>query len=382
MASKMAWRLFLASLALASVAQADAPSMGYIQEIQLSEAWTDAGHENGGYGDFRVTRLRSGVEGRLHRDVDFKALVALAGIESPGSRDEVALQPMDLYARWWLTDTLHATVGLSQPQLGREHLSNAFAILSHRKAFTSLALREHVMARATGRAMGINLGHHINTAHGTARWDVGVFEPSAPEIAGTQPSGDQVFGAARLAWATGAHAGDGPWLSEVSFDRGTGLTLGVFGSYQGESRAFDRNALAGADLLFTWRGLRLSGEYQWLDRRNGRAPGIGLQFPDMISTGPDTVNTGDTTLHAWSAKLGWQLTPTAVGILEPTVSASGYSGEPSYYTVGDTTRLDVGLNWYFVPGRIQAQAHFMRSYIDDVEPYEVNAAALDLKFTL
>ena len=370
-------------MALASVAQADAPSIGYIQEIQLSETWTDAGHSEGGYGDFQVTRFRSGVEGRLHQDVDFKALVALSGIENAGSGDQVALEPMDLYARWWLTDTLHATVGLSQPQLGREHLSNAFAILSHRKAYTSLALREHVMARATGRAMGINLGHQIDTAHGTARWDVGVFEPSAPEIAGTQPSGDQVFGAARLAWAMGAHAGDGPWLSEVSFDRGTGLTLGVFGSYQGESGAFDRNALAGADLLFTWRGLRLSGEYQWLDRRNGRL--AYLPFPTVIGIrggADDTGITGDTTHHAWSAKLGWQLTPTAVGILEPTVSASGYSGDPSWYMVGDTTRLDVGLNWYFVPGRIQAQAHFMRSYIDDIEPYEVNAAALDLKFTL
>ncbi|MCI5080143.1 MAG: OprO/OprP family phosphate-selective porin [Saprospiraceae bacterium] len=254
------------------------------------------------------------------------------------------------------SDLLHLSFGYMRPNVSRESISSALQASSFEKAWSQNYIRRHMVGTGPGRATGLNLGGmHRSSAESkfAMSYNLGIFNPTfsanSNNSAGTKQS-------PVLAYQLAFHFGD-PESKAYStshkhnhFGKRKGLTLTFSGSENGETFNWETNRIYGADLLFNWGPVNLSGEYMTLYRAS-----------DAI---------GETTAQVGFAKASVNI-PAGKLVLEPTINYMFFLGETDIDAqrsalemgalAGEDSYIDFTINLYFSPKVFLSLAYVART---------------------
>ncbi|HSQ42547.1 MAG TPA: hypothetical protein VLM37_09730 [Fibrobacteraceae bacterium] len=271
------------------------------------------------------------------------------------------------------------TLGYFRPQTSREFTGSFSAVSSLDYALTYGYVRQHLGTRSAGRETGADIGGQWSMPGlGGINWHLGGFDAiqeKAKSYTSTDLRGHHVWSplwTGRLAITAGDMENPKQAMksSVQAFGKRTGLTIGVYGSYQGYTDqlwdtttktsngvtttkityagGFNENSMLGYDLLGNWKGLALNGEIAWLHRE-------GKPHPDSSK-----VSYTDQVWHvrtAYAYKLGDSL-----GFLEPSFTYSRFKGSDKSLQNpgGEETQLDIGLNYYPAVKGMRIAVHYVR----------------------
>lgn len=223
---------------------------------------------------FRRARLR--VELPAARQIRFRWQFAFdglgrrAGVPVFGpSQPAAALAPeiFDAFAEWTVASHTSLLAGYHRPQLGRDHITAAFAVPVAEKALANFYSRDHLLGKASGREPGLTVIHRADSS--SLSISAGVFIPQNTELYGGSP-------AALFAFRISKDIGAAPPEPSSSPPPGY-ATVSLFGAYAAAhatevqptgdwQRGVGANALAGADAVYRHGRLRLEAEAQMLLR--------------------------------------------------------------------------------------------------------------------
>lgn len=342
--------------------------------------------------DLMLRRARLGLRGAAWSRIDYSVQLAFDNIsKDPYSGTFGKQQKLENneFRLWELILTLHIdstwanlSGGLMRPRVSRE-FNNAFSGLTSLEfANTFYYLRDALVTRPTGRELGLNLGGQ--KADSLAKWgfgyDLGVFDAVQDrhsDLEGSLEWSPLVTG--RLFVSLGRRESA---LHQLTYDLNhfgarNGVTLGVFGAWQGRTDelydpkdtitvsrgaitkgykgGFAQNDVWGADVLVNFHGLTLDGEYSWLYR----------EFTsEFAARYPAVVTARSYTDHVWHVRgaYAFELGKSGRHFIEPVVMYTSFFGgsHSILWPGGRDDVLDVGLNWYVNKNKLKVSAHYLR----------------------
>jgi hypothetical protein len=178
-------------------------------------------------------------------------------------------------------ESLIFTGGYFRPQLGRESITSGFATTSGEKAMQQNYIRRHLTGIGPGRAPGLNVGGLLfNDIEGfQINYNVGVFNPV---VTTDLPGGQNSLGTSAAPLFVGRavfNFGD-PEMTKYKIGYQTnyyneryGLSVGLGGSYQGETGLFDLSTALSVDFLFNWGPINIDGDWHFLNREGDNGAG-------------------------------------------------------------------------------------------------------------
>lgn len=329
--------------------------------------------------DLYLKRGRFGFKGQAMPSLTYNTTIAFDnagkdpyGGTSTGSGQDLTngrFVLMDAYMAYEVDTSLAVlTFGYVRPQTSREFTSAFSSVSSLDFSLVYGYYREHITPRSSGRETGVNLGGQwaVPGIFGV-QYELGGFD-AVQEKAKTNANlrGHRVWSplwTGRVALTAGAMENSRYAMKKPTqyFGKRMGLTLGAYGSYQGETSmlydttaatstapmkltyagGFENNRSYGADLLANWKGLSLSGEISLLQRDTG---------------------SGSYTDSVWYVRAAYGLVlGDSLGSLEPVVLYSQFRGDSlsAQNPAGEETQIDFGVN-YFPPVKgLRISAHYI-----------------------
>ncbi|WKV12434.1 hypothetical protein [Marivirga harenae] len=259
------------------------------------------------------------------------------------------------------SESLIITGGYFRPQLGRESITSSFATTSGDKAIQQNYIRFHLTGIGSGRTPGINVGGLLfNDTEGfQINYNAGIFNPV---VTTDLPGGQNSVGTSAAPLFVGRtvfNFGD-PEMSKYTigyksnyYNERYGLSIGLGGSYQGETGLFDLNTSLSADFLLNWGPLNIDGDWHLLSREGGDKGVGGLNVYNA--------NTGH-------IRASYNILVDGK-ILEPTVMWMQYNGaeeamaQKEAHAVGSFSgsndTYNVGFNFYQNTHRLKWIAHYV-----------------------
>ena len=290
---------------------------------------------------------------------------ALSASIGPGNNpDGTEFGIWDAFLQWQIkpgSQALNLIGGFFRPQLGRESISSGFATTSGEKAMQQDYIRRHLVGTGPGRAVGLNLGGFVSNAIGTfhVNYNVGFFNPQntsplkntvgvnwAPLLVGRAVLmfGDPEDTRYRIGYQTNFYN-----------DR-KGLSVGLGGSYQGETDIFTQSKALSIDFLFNWGRFNLDGDWHFMNRQNENIPSAsGNGFVDYSSNAGHIRASFNFMVHD--------------KILEPVVMLMRFNGAINQaeqndahavnFFSGSNETFNMGFNYYLDTHRLKLLAHYI-----------------------
>jgi hypothetical protein len=343
----------------------DGKEIEIIQMVQLWDVQTLENQATGDKGtpnDLYIRRGRLGARGKISERITATVVFAYDGIgrqkNTPGHGsanpdDNHDFFLWDAFGMWTAKPMFNLTAGYFRPQVGREHMTAAFNVISFEKTLTNFQPRTHLLARGTGREVGLNVGG-LHLAQGWSfSYNAGIFDPSSPKIVG---SGSRW--APLLAGRIALTLGDAEQTSykiqyaQSYFGKRKGVTLAVNATNQGQTEVFRQNNFYGVDLLANTGHWDLVAEYDWLYRK----------------AVPDSLNIiRATTDRVYSVKVGYNFPLRSGKILQATVAyskqqAANYpSSEGNNALTGASGQqaYDAGFNYLLNKDKLKLNLHYV-----------------------
>jgi len=230
--------------------------------------------------DMFVRRGRLGVSGKLQNKLFYNfsfaydgvgkdSLSASAGI--PNQEDNTTFFPRDIFFCYQFHPLLNLSMGYFRPKAGKESIYSSSFGISQEKSWASFQPRIHIVGRGIGRETGINIGGLLAKKKGGFLYDVGIFDTNHPLIIG-----DNSLWSPLLTGRFVAYIGDPEYKEypvtylQSGYGERKGLSIGINGTYQGETQVFVNNSLLGVDAQLNYKQLDLLFEYNWLLRDSKR----------------------------------------------------------------------------------------------------------------
>jgi hypothetical protein len=242
--------------------------------------------------DLYLRRGRIGLEGKLTEAMAFNIALAYDGIGkdpyaptsgSPNSPDNKDVFIWDASWMFFFSPGLNLTLGYFRPQAGKEHISNEFFVLSFDKSLPDVQVRQHLLARSTGREKGANVGG-LHLADGwSINYNVGLFDPSNPAIIGNGSLWSPLL-AGRISFTLGEPEMTKYKLAytQTYYGKRSGTSIGLNGARQGPTEVFNSNALYGVDILSNYGAFDFNAEYDWLYRETSLSDGTINPTTDKV----------------------------------------------------------------------------------------------------
>lgn len=162
------------------------------------------------------------------------------------------------------SEALFINAGYMLPYLSRESITSPWSVASLDKMRSSVALRYFVTGKANGISPGITLGGLVANKklfYGAS------FMPNTFYVA-DQPEKQSVLLMGHALYSLFGNEFDHYQyvIPDNAYKQNFGITLGVGGSYQGNSPIFQSNASIGGNFLLAWKRFQLDAEYYQLMR--------------------------------------------------------------------------------------------------------------------
>jgi hypothetical protein len=337
--------------------------------------------------DLYLRRARLGLKGQAYPTLDYLVWFAYDNVGkdpvtgtlgSPQAVPNTTFQVWDAYLTWHADSAwANLTGGLLRPLVGREFASSYTAVPSLEKSLTHYYVRDHLHTRPSGRETGINLGGYKadSIGHWAFGYDFGLFD-AAQEKTSAAPAGSLKWSplyAGRLSATLGDPENKDYKLgSDYNyFGKRKGVTLSVYGSWQGRSDekldtaqanpyagGFKQSSVGGASLTANWGGLEIDGEMDFLYREF--TPGFPAAYA-ATKKNAAYVQGPDFTDRVWHVRGGYTL-PAGTTYVEPALMYARFEGEKTSptNTLGEDAVLDAGVNWYIQKNNLKLSLHYVR----------------------
>jgi hypothetical protein len=259
---------------------------GYVELLQYFQIWNtltlkSPKTESTPRFDTYIRRARFGLGGQINSKAAFyvgffydgigqDSLTESAGI--PNARDNTTFSIRDAFFTYKFSNYFNLTLGYFRPRAGKESIYTSAFNISQEKGQPNFQPRVHMVGRPIGRETGINIGGFIKGESLSFLYDVGIFDPNHPLIAGDYSIwsplltlrtvwmfGDPEFGAYQLVY------------SQSGFGKRKGLSVGINVAHQTKTSLFKNNLVYGIDAQLNYGALDLLGEYLWLYRESATA---------------------------------------------------------------------------------------------------------------
>lgn len=242
------------------------------------------------------------------------------------------------------SELLNLHVGYFWAAVSREFMTSTWAVGSFDKSYSSYYLRHFVTGAGNGITSGIALGGVKNFDHMGLSYRIGTYEPGAYLSADCS---SRLY-TGRVMWSIGE-----PEATSYKYMTGgnrwskrKGVTLALGGSTQSdgalsETLDFDHSWTYGADVLWDYGPLSITGEYYVMGRESE-----GYEAFEAIT---------------YNVRAGCNFNFKST-FIEPNVSFNHYqsSGDAELYKfIGDDSTLDLGVNWYLNKDKLKLSLHYV-----------------------
>lgn len=259
----------------------------------------------------------------------------------------------DAFLTWKLSsesDLYHVTAGYLRPQISRESLTPAFNVNSFEKAISQNYVRQAVIGRGFGRAVGVNFGGLYKGQGWGTRYNFGLFNrmttgdtvTGTTTVGETQGSSSSPVLVARSEFYLGA-----PEMEKYSlslphnfFGKRRGVTVAVNASHQERTPTYAGSRTLGADVLVNYG-------YWTFD-----AEAFLISYQAKNASNFATSKTGH-------ARIGYSIPLANQTHLEPAFMASGFFGDDGAEFRGRDVQLDAGVNWYLDENKYKFYLHYV-----------------------
>ena len=231
----------------------------------------------------QIRRGRFGLKGEPYPGLKFNFTTALdlvgrdllSGTQGGANNGGFpVLRVWNAYMSWKVlqsSDLLHLSGGFMVPQIGLESITPALRVSSMEKSWSQNYLRRHLVGLGPGRSVGLNIGglYYEEDSKVALKYDIGLFNPSFSEYSGNSV-GNQYAplltfrGVIQLGQAEAETYSLRHW--DNFYGSRKGLSIGFYGSWQGETSFFDKSSTVGADILFNYGKWNIDGEWALLSR--------------------------------------------------------------------------------------------------------------------
>lgn len=269
----------------------------------------------------------------------------------------------DAFLQWKISrnnETLNLVGGYFRPQMSRESITSGWSVNSMEKSMSQNYIRRHLVGYGPGRALGLNLGGlwlSENQDFGL-NYNFGVFNPVYTANGGN--SQGSKF-APLLVGRVVLNIGDSEMLEyKIGYDinyygQRRGLSLGLSGSWQGETVLFESSYATEMDFLLNLGHLNFDGEWNLMWRQGQR------------DLGNDVIREFAYASNAGHLRMGYNM---VVGkmFLEPTFMIMQFNGGKEALEQADAKAVssfsgseatyDLGVNWYLNKKRLKLMLHY------------------------
>ena len=300
--------------------------------------------------NFIARRARLGFKGKPYKSLSYYMSLFYDNLgrdRYSGTRAGVndgQIGVWDAYMSWKITsrtDLATLTFGYFRPQISRECITAYTSVNSFEKSLSQTYIRQHMMGKNYGRAMGINLGGLKQEGKVAVNYNIGVFNNNTTGIL-TETSGKywSPLLAGRLAFNFGDPEMDKYGISyDINyFNKRKGVTIGLNASEQGRTELFSMNTITGIDVLINYLNLNIDGEWMQLNRSKE-----GKKFHS---------ETGH-------LRVGYNLILHKKIFLEPTFLTTAFNGQEGGQFSGKDHIYDAGVNWYLNKKNCKLSLHYV-----------------------
>jgi hypothetical protein len=269
----------------------------------------------------------------------------------------------DAFVQWKISqkdETLNLVGGYFRPQLSRESITSGWSVNSMEKSMSQNYIRRHLVGYGPGRALGLNLGGlWLNESKNLGlNYNVGIFNPVyTANSANSQGSQFAPLLVGRMV----LNIGD-PEMTKykIGYDinyygQRRGLSLGLSGSWQGETILFQSSYATEMDFLLNLGPLNLDGEWNLMWRQGQR------------DLGENAIRDFTYASNAGHIRMGYNV---VVGkmFLEPSFMIMEFNGGKTAIEQADASAIgsfsgseatyDLGVNWYLNKKRLKLMLHY------------------------
>lgn len=360
--------------------------------------------------DLYLRRYQLAFKGNAYADLSYQFSLAMDNIGKdsltgtvggPQNSNPTTIQVQDAFFGWKAWGNLgNVTFGLFKPVLSRSLITSFTSTTSLDVPLAYTYERDHLYTASTARASGVDLGGVWSSDTGkgvTVGYDFGFFDVMQDKNSSSSTPVSAAKWAPLLTGRLSVTLGDpeakgyGITRSDNSLGGRNGITLGLFGSYQGATilridsstalsvkggtgkntvasltttsdsltsklsrkyvGGFKLNSVTGADVQVEFRRLTLGGEVAWLYREFEDAD--AAKWKGVLPAG----NYTDFTWHVRAA-YAIQVKKTFV---EPSVMFTRFEGDDLSATnaKGEDQQLDMGVNWYIQKNNVKLGLHWI-----------------------
>ena len=295
-------------------------------------------------------RGRLGLKGKLMEDITYNFMLSFdylakdPKLASKGKVNTGSVAVWSAYGTWKVlpgSQLLMITAGTFLPHLNRESVTSPWSVSSLDKGETSCYLRQFVTGKTNGISPGINIGGLGAVGKSQLMYNVAYINRQDNVSIMTDKWSPVLLGHVIL------NVGDKEWslykytLSGNALKKLKLLSIGVGASMQGETDVFQSSSTYGADVLVYLNGLKVDGEYYFLQRKN---QDNYLASCLMVRASYNIF-----------LKKNW--------VLEPAFMLNQFNGDEtfsdaSFYGGKDQT-LDAGVNLIFEKNKLKLGLHYI-----------------------
>lgn len=360
--------------------------------------------------DLYLRRYQLAFKGNAYTNVSYQFSLAMDNVGKDSltgtvggaqNSNPTTIQVQDAYAAWKAYgDLANVTFGLFKPVLSRSLIASFTTTTSLDVPLAYTYERDHLLTSSTARASGVNFGgqwSNDTAAVLTIGYDAGVYDvfqdkSSATATPVSSPTWAPLL-TGRLSVTVGRPESKsyGTSRSENSLGGRNGITLGLFGSYQGPTTlridsstavtvkggsskntvaaltttsdslvskvsrkyvgGFKLNSVTGLDVLAEFKGLVLGGEVAWLYR----------EFEDADAAKWTGVLPSDNyTDFTWHVRAAYAI-PVKKTFVEPSVMFTRFEADDksAANAKGEDQQLDMGVNWVLQKHAVKLGLHWI-----------------------
>ena len=279
-------------------------------------------------------------------------------LSSKGTNNKKEFTVWSAYASYRVFPTSERVVvtwGAFLPHLSRESATSPFSVSSLDKAETSCYLRQFVTGKNNGICPGINIGGMGLVGKSQLLYNVACISRQ-DNVSITTENWSPVF-MGHAIW----NFGDKEWNSYKYIFRGNALkrqtlfSIGLGASMQGKTDAFKFSSTYGADLLIYLGGLKLEGEYYFLNRRN---------FESYLGT-------------CMMARFSCNFFLKNDWVVEPVLMFTQFDGDDTFQDAlffdGQDRMADVGINFISAKRKLRLNLHYINRTGNGTKNYRISS---------
>ncbi len=294
-------------------------------------------------------RGRLGLKGKLREDLTYNFMLSFdylakdPKLASKGKVNTGSVAVWSAYGTWRAlakSQLLMITAGTFLPHLNRESVTSPWSVSSLDKGETSCYLRQFVAGKTNGISPGINIGGVGSVGKSQLMYNVAyINRQDNVSIMADRWSpallGHVILNVGDKEWSSYKYTLSGNALKKLKL-----LSIGLGASIQGETDVFHSSSTYGADMLVYLNGLKVDGEYYFLQRKN---QDTYLASCLMVRASYNIF-----------LKKNW--------VLEPAFMLNQFNGDESFsdasFYDGEDQTLDAGINLISEKNKLKLGLHF------------------------